>query len=244
MADPNRRDQRYRAELSALFVRGKEQTRMLTDNVSFRGAFLRTELHATLRQLVRVELTLPDHHVVHAHAMVAHVIPKSAAKADSVPGIGLLFWGEVNGRQRWDSYIQELTKVPSLRVVPAAGAPLPERRSSSRFRLKLEVRLPELPETLALITREVSEDGMSVATDANYPPGLKTRLVLIHPSSDEAFPIDVVVRRHIREPKFTGLGVEFMDKSPELRERLRAFLRLPLEAPEEFDVDMDDDGLR
>lgn len=200
-----------------------------THNVSFRGAFLQTRAPTTLRQLVRVELTLPDHHVVRAHAMIVHVVPPTSPEdePDHPSGIGLVFWGDVAGQSRWDAFIQELTKDPSLRVVPAPGAPLPERRSSSRFRLKLEVRLPELPETLALTTRDISEEGMSVATDANYPPGLKTRLLLIHPATAEPFPLDVIVRRRIKEPGFVGLGVEFMDKSKESRSQLCAFLGIP-----------------
>jgi len=213
-------------------MRGKTETRIETHNVSFRGAFLSTDISATVRQLVRVELTLPDHHVVRAHAMVVHVVrPGQPGDAsEQVPGIGLLFWGDVDGHSRWDAFIQQLTKNPSLRVMPAAGA-IPERRSSSRFRLKLEVRLPELPETLALTTRDISEEGMSVATDANYPPGLKTRLLLIHPSTAEPFPLDVIVRRRIQEPRFVGLGVEFMDKSKEKRSQLFAFLGIPEDAP-------------
>lgn len=223
--DPNRRDQRYLASLSTRLLRGKTETRLETHNVSFRGAFLQTNAPATVRQLVRVELTLPDHHLVRAHAMVVHVVaPGRVEHPDHVPGIGLLFWGDVDGQSRWDAFIQELTKNPSLRVMPAAGITVPERRSSSRFRLKLEVRLPELPETLGLTTRDISEEGMSVATDANYPPGLKTRLLLIHPSTAEPFPLDVIVRRHIKEPGFRGLGVEFMDKSKENRAQLCAFL--------------------
>jgi hypothetical protein len=227
--DPNRRDQRYLASLATRLLRGKTETRLETHNVSFRGVFLHTETPATVRQLVRVELTLPDHHLVRAHAMIVHVVPPglNSTHPDHVAGIGLLFWGDVDGQSRWDAFIQELTKNPSLRVVPAAGAPVPERRSSSRFRLKLEVRLPELPETLALITRDISEEGMSVATDANYPPGLKTRLLLIHPSTAEPFPLDVIVRRRIKEPGFVGLGVEFMDKSKETRSQLCAFLGIP-----------------
>ena len=242
MAADNRRDQRYRAQLSALLVRGREQIRLLTDDVSFRGAFLRTDTKAALRQLVQLELTLPDHQLVKGHAMVVHVVAPSIDRTSDrhAPGIGLQFWGEVHGRARWDAFIQELTKDPSLRVVAPPGAPDPVRRSSSRFRIKLEVRLPELPETLGLATRDISEDGMAVATDAQYPPGLKTRLVLIHPASAEPFPIDVIVRRAIREPGFSGLGVEFMDKSKETRAALRRFLRIPREE-DEIDVDVDTD---
>ena len=227
--DPNRRDQRYRASLSTRLLRGRTETHLVTHNVSFRGAFLHTRAPAPLRQLVRVELTLPDHHSVRAHAMVVHVVLPGVGEEDleHPAGIGLVFWGDVTGQSRWDAFIQELTKDPSLRVIPAAGAALPERRSSSRFRLKLEVRLPELPETLALTTRDISEAGMSVATDANYPPGLKTRLLLIHPATAEPFPLDVIVRRRIKEPGFVGLGVEFMDKSREARSQLCAFLGIP-----------------
>jgi hypothetical protein len=207
--------------------------------------FLRTDSPGAPRQLVRVEIILPDHQQVSAHAMVVHVVPRLAGdpQARRTPGIGVQFWGEINGRTKWDAFIQELTKDPSKRVVAQPGSPDPVRRSSSRFRIKLEVRLPDLPEMLGLATRDMSEDGMSVATEVSYPPGLKTRLILIHPATAEAFPIDVIVRRQIKEASFTGLGVEFIDKSPETRAKLRTFLRIPREEIEEDVVFLDDEDI-
>jgi hypothetical protein len=239
----NRRDQRYRTNLSVFVTRGKERTQLLTEDVSFRGMFLRTDSPGAPRQLVRIDVLLPDHHQVSSHAMVVHVVQRVADAPESrhVPGVGVQFWGEINGRAKWDAFIQELTKDPSKRVVAAPGTPDPVRRSSSRFRIKLEVRLPDLPEMLGLATRDMSEDGMSVATEVSYPPGLKTRLILIHPSTAEAFPIDVIVRRQIKEPNFTGLGVEFIDKSPETRARLRTFLRIPREELEEEVIFVEED---
>ena len=50
---------------------------------------------------------------------------------------------------------------------------------------------------------------------------------LEHPSTAEPFPLDVIVRRRIKEAGFVGLGVEFMDKSKETRSQLCAFLGIP-----------------
>jgi hypothetical protein len=240
----NRRDQRYRAKIAAILWRGQEAMQLLTDDVSFRGVFFRTDMRAALRQLVRVSFTLPGGQDVSGHAMVVHIVPPGAANdgSERVPGVGVQFWGELAGRRSWDAFIQELTKDPSKLVAPPPGAPDPVRRSSSRFRVKLEVRLPDRPEMLALTTRDISEDGMSVATEANYPPGLKTRLVLVHPTTLETLPVDVIVRRRIEEKDFVGLGVEFLDKSKNMRAKILAFVRfIPREDEIEIEIVPDDD---
>jgi hypothetical protein len=231
----DRRDRRYLANISVALTRGQEVARLMTDDVSFRGAFLRTDSPAPMRQLVRVAFTLPDDHVVAGHAMVVHVVPTSVVRSGGarVPGMGVQFWGDVKGADHWARFIQKLKADPSKRVSIPPGAPDPVRRSSSRFRIKLEVRLPDRPEMIGLATRDISEDGMCIATDVNYPPGLKARLMLIHPSTAEAFPVDVIVRRHVKEGDFTGMGVEFMDKSQEAREQLLTFLRIPLDEAQE-----------
>jgi hypothetical protein len=235
-ARDDRRDRRYTANITVALTRGQEVTRLMTDDVSFRGAFLRTDAPAPMRQLVRVAFTLPDHQVVAGHAMVVHVVPPSAVKTGGarVPGMGVQFWGDVKGADHWARFIQKLKAAPGRTAsIPPPGTHDPIRRSSSRFRIKLEVRLPDRPEMIGLATRDISEDGMCVATDVNYPPGLKARLMLIHPATAEAFPVDVIVRRHVKEADFSGMGVEFMDKSPEAREQLLTFLRIPLDEAQE-----------
>jgi hypothetical protein len=115
MVSENRRDLRYRAELSTTLIHGGETTQLLTCDVSFRGAFLVTELHGHLRQLVRVSFLLPDHHQVGGHAMVVHVL-SPCGEGSRQSGIGIEFFGEISGRKRWDAFIQELTKDPSNRA--------------------------------------------------------------------------------------------------------------------------------
>lgn len=114
----NRRDLRYRAQLATTLTLGHDARETLTDDVSFRGAFLRTDLVMGPRKLVRVSFILPDQQEVSGHAMVVHVLPESEGSDGALrqSGIGIEFFGEISGRKRWDAFIQELTKDPALRT--------------------------------------------------------------------------------------------------------------------------------
>jgi hypothetical protein len=118
MVSENRRDLRYRAQLATTLTLGHDTREILTDDVSFRGAFLRTDLVTGPRKLVRVSFILPDHQDVSGHAMVVHVLPEGEGSDGAVrpAGIGIEFFGEISGRKRWDAFIQELTKDPALRT--------------------------------------------------------------------------------------------------------------------------------
>lgn len=118
MVPEKRRDLRYRAQLITTLTLGHETREITTDDVSFRGAFLRTELATGPRKLVRVSFLLPDHHEVSGHAMVVRVMTAGEASYRAVleGGIGIEFFGEISGRHRWDAFIQELTKDPALRT--------------------------------------------------------------------------------------------------------------------------------
>lgn len=118
MVTENRRDLRYRAQLVTTLTLGHDTREIVTDDVSFRGAYLRTDLVTGPRKLVRVSFLLPDHHEVSGHAMVVHA-QQPGEDADGVmrqAGIGIEFFGEIRGRARWDAFIQELTKDPALRT--------------------------------------------------------------------------------------------------------------------------------
>src|SRR5262245_55545372 len=84
---------------------------LLTHDVSFRGVFVRTDTPPVLRQLVKIELVLPDKTLIGGHAMVVHVAPKQQGvpKGEGpVPGIGLQFWGPIENARAWEQFIHGL----------------------------------------------------------------------------------------------------------------------------------------
>ncbi len=218
-----RRDVRYPARIVARVVRKNHTLEFLTNDVSFRGVFIRTDAPPALRQLVRVELLIPSTQiVVSGHAMVVHVTsrPEGVKKGEEehVPGIGLQFWGPIDHQREWEAFVNQL-KTRERSGLAAAKATDKVRRASERFKLALEVSF----DGARSMTRDVSETGMAVRTDLAMPIGARAEIQLT--AGEEKMTFDVIVRRTIDEPGFRGLGVELVDVEPAKREALVRFVR-------------------
>jgi hypothetical protein len=233
-----RRDIRYPARIVARVTRRGERIELLTNDVSYRGAFLRTDSPPALRQLVRVAFDLPDGGaVVGAHAMVVH--HEAPDGVEKVPGVGIQFWGPIDEAKAWETFIHDL-KQKEKAGVPSARATDKIRRASERFRLALEV---ELGGRVAQ-TRDFSENGMAIRTELGMPMGVRASVRVNAPGRPEPLVVNVVVRRRIVEPSFTGLGVEFVDLSADARDALSRLIHA--NAPEDEDaifIDPGDPGL-
>ncbi len=140
--EEKRRDIRFPARILARVVRRNETVELLTNDVSFRGAFIRTDAPPALRQLVRVSFQLPDGPIVSGHAMVVHVVaPAQVVDSENrVPGMGIQFWGPVDQGRAWEQFIHELKRKERLGILPAKASDK-VRRISERFKLSLEVVL-------------------------------------------------------------------------------------------------------
>jgi len=217
----NRREGRYPARIVARLGKGSQAVELLTNNVSFRGVFVRTDAPPALRQLVRVELVLPNKQVVVAHAMVVHIAkrPDGAPKGEgAVPGVGLQFWGPIDNAKEWQAFIHDL-RVKEKAGMAAAKATDKVRRASERFKLALEVEM----DGHRAMTRDVSVNGIAVRTDVAMPVGTRTQVRLNAGGQETVF--DAVVRRAIDEPGFKGLGLELVDMTPEARTELVRFIQ-------------------
>jgi len=232
--DEQRREPRFPARIVARVVRRGANVELITNDVSFRGAFLRTDAPPALRQLVRVAFVMPGGELVSAHAMVVHVVPPGT---DSVPGIGVQFWGPVAESKAWEKYVYDL-KVKQRAGISSSHATDKVRRSSERFKLALEV----IVDGRRLSTRDVSETGMAIRSDSAMPVGTRAHMQ-VHANGHPSLALDVIVRRRIEEPDFKGLGVEFVDVKPDTKASLMALLR-PVAAEEDaIFIDSDDPGL-
>jgi len=234
-----RRDVRYPARIVARVLRRNETIELLTNDVSFRGAFIRTDAPPALRQLVRVSFALPNGAaVVSAHGMAVRIVTRGeGGDATRVPGVGLQFWGPIDQSRAWEQFIHDLKQRERLGV-PSARATDKVRRSSERFRLALDVELGGQ----SLVTRDVSETGMALRTDrVDMPVGARTTLSIRR--HRESIIVDVIVRRRIEEGDFKGLGVEFVDVPPNVRQSIIDIVRS--RAPEEdaIFIEEDDPGL-
>jgi hypothetical protein len=219
----------------ARVVRRGANVELMTNDVSFRGAFVRTDAPPALRQLVKVAFLMPGGELVSAHAMVVHVVPPGTGQA--VPGAGLQFWGPVQESKAWEKYVYEL-KVRERAGIASSRATDKVRRSSERFKLALEV----IVDGRRLSTRDVSETGMAVRSESAMPVGTRAHMQ-VHANGHSSIALDVIVRRRIEEAEFKGLGVEFVDLKPETHAALMAVLKPVANEPDAIFIDSDDPGL-
>ena len=213
-----RRDVRYPARIVARLYRRHEQVELLTNDVSFRGAFLRTDAPPALRQLCRLSFELPEGGPpVKAHGMVVRIVTKTEDD-DRVPGVGLQFWGPLDDAKAWERFIHDL-KSRLKAGMPTSRATDKVRRNSERFKAVLDVNLAGS----TALTRDVSVTGIAVKSSANVKVG--DRATLSMRRDHESIVVDVIVRRRIDDPDFVGLGLEFVDVSPEVRTSIVELVR-------------------
>jgi hypothetical protein len=233
--EDKRREYRFPARIVARLVRRGDSVELITNDVSFRGAFLRTDAPPAMRQLVKVAFVMPGGELVSSHAMVVHVVPPG--NAEVVPGVGIQFWGPVQESKAWEKYVYDL-KVRERAGVAASRATDKVRRSSERFKLVLEV----IVDGRRLSTRDVSNSGMAVRSESTMPVGTRAYMQ-VHSNGHPSLALDVIVRRRIEEPAFKGLGVEFVDLKEETRTALMAILRPVAAESGAVFIDDDDPGL-
>lgn len=232
--DDKRRELRFPARISARVLRRGDTVELMTNDVSFRGAFLRTDAPPSLRQLVKVAFTLPGGEIVSGHAMVVHVVPAGAA---GIPGAGVQFWGPVAEAKAWEKYVYEL-KVRERAGIASSRASDKVRRASERFKLQLEV----IVDGRQLSTRDVSENGMAIRSESAMPVGTRAHMQ-VHANGHPSIALDVIVRRRIEEPSFKGLGVEFVDMNTETKAALMSLLKPHVSEADAIFIDSDDPGL-
>ena len=169
--------------------------------------------------------------------MVVRVVTKAeGGEANRVPGVGLQFWGPIDQPKAWDQFIYDL-KMREKAGMPNARATDKVRRSSERFKMALDVALGG--ETMT--TRDLSETGMAIRTNSSLPVGTRTTLQIRR--GRESIVVDVVVRRRIEEPSFTGLGVEYVDVPPSARQSIVDLVRSSAPDEDAIFIDPNDPGL-
>ena len=245
-----RRDKRYRVRLPIRTRIGGRLQELVTDDVSFRGLFLHTDKPLPLRQLIRIEATLPPDGVPFAtHGMVVHSVPEGQGRAG---GCGVQFYGMGDERRIWEKYIQHVQQsgeqVPDLRTTgpqPAVSAPgetavEPAKAASGsgpqdgrrfhRFPVVLEVKPRDIDELFRMYTRDVSVGGMFLSTPREIEIGSELRLEVRHPTNDSVFALTAVVRRRSTQP--LGLGVEFTGLDDRRRAEFFDFIHAPIPTEE------------
>jgi type IV pilus assembly protein PilZ len=230
MVSSKRRDTRYAIRVPVQLAYGNRVRSMLTEEVSYRGCFLRTDTPPRLRQLVQLKLVLPPgDRAIQVHGIVVHFV-EPLNPADRTPGIGIQFYAlDQETRGAWEEFIRYVEKRFSLAVDQSPltlpdGSSEPIRRRYARYTAVLRVSVQTVDELFDLFARDVSKGGMFIETSTELAVGQPVIINVHHPERDDTLLLDAVVRRVQRRPT-PGVGVEFVRMDKERREEFMEFVR-------------------
>jgi uncharacterized protein (TIGR02266 family) len=230
MEKSKRRDTRYAIRVVTQLAYGTRTRSLLTEDVSYRGCFLRTDTPPRLRQLVQLKLVLPPgDRAIKVHGIVVHYV-EPLNPADRTPGIGIQFYGlDREARDAWEEFVRYVeTRFPRAvdqsPFVLAGESVEPVRRRFARHTAVLRVRVQTVDELFDLFARDVSKGGMFIETEAPLALGQPVMVNVHHPERSDTLLLDAVVRRIPRRPA-RGVGVEFVRMDHERRDEFMEFVR-------------------
>jgi hypothetical protein len=238
MGIERRRDRRYPFHVPLVLSDGRREIVTQTEDVSFKGIFVRSDTPLRERHLVRLRLTLPpEGDELEVMGMATRFLP---ARQGLPPGAGIQLYGLAQAnRERWDRFIRYV--VASTQAPAAATAALPggaadvARRQYPRYAAALQVHLHTLDDLHLLYTRNVSRGGLFVGTALQLPAGTALRVNVIHPKTGEQFPLEAIVRWRAEAPE-PGLGLEFVQLTERRRDEFFEFIRSEIPVEQVFYV--------
>jgi len=221
-----RREDRFPTRVPVLLRMGQMTRELYTGDVSYRGLYVCTDAPPVLRQLIRIEASLPpnDTHFLSHGMSVFNLGPGNSD--ERLPGVGIQFYAQsIENRRVWEHFV-DYVKVTPLELPEDSVDPV--KRLHPRVDARFEVRPHNIDELETFFTRDISQGGMFLETDMPVEEGLNLALTIFHPVTRKAFTIDSVVRRRSDEPP--GVGVEFLGLSDHRREAFDSFVHEGLAA--------------
>lgn len=238
----------YRCALAVTLKRRSENLELLTSEIGFAGAFIRTTESPPLNSLVRLLFTLPPdgqqpESVLDISAHVTNVI-KPDTEADHYPGFAARFVA-LNGpvKRRWEGLVQ------SLRTSAAASRSEDTiffARASYVMRLQerepTAVAIPLQPATFEelsnIIEQQIPTGMFFVPTTTPVMLGANVHVQIVHPITNEILTLSgSVVRRGTGTP---GALVRLRPLDGDMRAALKEFEESVLVLVD-YDVELFDD---
>ncbi len=198
--EAKRAETRYRCAVPVLLRKRTGDEALLTSDVSFRGAYVRTTHAPPANSLVRLTFTLPpDDAEVTVSAHIIRVAVRSEGQ-DQYPGFATRFMG-LGGpaKERWEKHIAWLrsSHVEAIRTTVTFARPSYVRLFQQRAPTvdDLWLRPASVEDLQKILEHEVPSGVLSVPSTASLAPGVNTTVRIAHPVTDDVVTLRGVVRR-------------------------------------------------
>jgi hypothetical protein len=238
---PSQVERYYHCALPVTLRRRGEDLRLLTSEVSFKDAFVRTTEPPPVNSLVRLVFTLPpDDAKIAISAHVARVVAADSGE-EHYPGFAARFVA-LDGpvKDRWESLVWILRR--EHREAGATTVTFARPSYIARFQLQApvvdDIRLTpaSVEELVRIVTEEIPTGTIFIQTSTSVVLGANVCVQLVHPITAEAFPLEGVVRRRgagAQPGVLIGLAKLPMDARVGLQELLDSVVVL-----EDYDIEL------
>lgn len=216
-----RRHDRYPIRLPVEIGRGKRTLTGHTEDVSLSGLYVFCPAPPPLRELVRMQIQLPDGRPpLQLMGMAIHVVPANDPSGRP-PGIGLqLFGNDPETKERWSRFVGTIRASSA----PKPG-PQPVRELQARKPRTPELRIaPRSIEDLESAYQLACSGALTVRTDVFLDAGRKVELSFVHPTTRKTLTLRGSAGARVQTPGFEGLTVELTDFSELEREQFLDFI--------------------
>lgn len=199
-ADARPGEPRFRCAVAVSLRKRGADLHLLTSEVSFRDAFVRTTSAPPVNSLVRLVFTLPpDDAKITLSAHVTQLIAEGAS-TEHYPGFVARFVGlDGAAKERWEALVQSLrgeelgATDTTVVFAPLSYVDLFQSQGPAAGDLWLQ---PGSVEELERIVRDEIPTGMLyIASATPFTPGANVTVQLLHPVTQAVFALEGSVRR-------------------------------------------------
>jgi hypothetical protein len=217
---------------------------MLTSEVSFTDAFVRTNAPPPVNSLVRLVFTLPpDEDKITLSAHVVSIVNPSN-DPDHYPGFAARFVAfDGPPKQRWETLVQTLrgedTTGGDTTVVYAPLSYLDMFQAQGPAAGDIWLRPSSVEELLDIVGKDIPSGTMLVIDSQPIAPGTNVTLQLVHPVTEAVFALPGVVKRRgaeIKEGVLVTITPLDFERRVELQEMADSVVVL-----EDYDVELYDE---
>ncbi len=231
---------RFRCALPVTLRKRSGALELLTSDVGFRDAFVRTDAPPPCGSLVRLDFVLPpDGAVVSISAAVEAIVPASPDAAHYPGFLARLIGLDGPPKARWEALVQSLREhhpdATRTTVVFARRSYVDRFQQRGLPSLTLRYRPPSVEGLTVAVETAVAGGLLSVPTSMAIVLGAPVELQLEHPITEERVSLPGTVKR--RDTAVGTVGIALEPQSDEAARDLREFADSVV-VLEEYDVDV------
>ncbi|MEZ4704663.1 MAG: PilZ domain-containing protein [Bdellovibrionota bacterium] len=220
--EKRRYPKRYAAQIPVEFL-DRNRTKGYTINVSRSGVLLVSDPLKEENSFVRLRIDIPTEAA--GITVNAKVSRHTVVEGQNACGIHFLK-PDSKTLDQWIHYLNSLKNPNTVSI--AIDEPVErrsvERKQVSRKMATFTIRFKSEKKMQTFFPKDLSEDGVFVATEVKKDVGERVQMAFIHPETQQRFEIEACVVHHDHPSDKEGMGMKFIFSNPEQKRLLKRFI--------------------